>query len=137
EIMAGEDIFRCRPGLVSLAHGSSRFSMTPFVKFPFMMHSQSVEPCKLMELFEGEFPHAEFVDVPHPDATDKMPDAAIVIVIRKVEKVDRVIRPPVRVAGRYSGINIFHGKGLIDTGSPDKSEGRDCLVLVHHIEQMG
>src|SRR5690606_1684522 len=64
----------------------------------------------------------EAVDEPDPHAADERPDAAIVIMVRQVEKFHRIIGAPVGIAGLYDRVKIRDGPRIMHADAPHEAE---------------
>ncbi len=95
--MAREDELGCGPCLVSLAHGTTGFSVSPFVELPLVRHAELVELCDFDEFLKCNISETQSVDKPNPLGADEWPNPAVVVVVRQVEQIDRVVTPPVGV----------------------------------------
>ncbi len=133
EFLTGVDVSGGRPGLETFAHGLAGAAVDPFVEFPLLIFAEPVELRELEQLAAGDFVKAEPVNEPHPHAADEGPDAAVVIMPRQVQQIDRVIGAPVGVAGLHRRVQIGHGPGIVDADGPHELERDARAVHVEHV----
>src|SRR5689334_20280555 len=87
--LAGKQVHPGRPGLILCAHGSSGFTVVPLIELPAL-----VELGKILQRPLSSSATAGFHQSRDIEAAKKRPHAAIVVVIRSVERP--VVTAPVR-----------------------------------------
>ena len=117
------------------AHRASGGAVRPFVKFPFLIPTQLIELGESQKFTTSHFVKTKPVNETHPHATDEWPYSAVMIMMGKVQQIDRVVRPPIGVAGLHNRIEVRHRVGLIHSYAPHESKGNARPIHIEDIHE--